>query len=61
MAQAGTVALKPHWQPLFHDPALHPLIGNAVINNRDLRVAQVNLYTALGGAWNEQPSLATAR
>lgn len=42
-AQAGTVAVKPDWQQLFHDPALQQLIGAALTNNRDLRVAALNV------------------
>ena len=42
-AQAGTVAVKPDWQQLFHDPALQQLIGAALANNRDLRVAALNV------------------
>ncbi|MGR3889140.1 AdeC/AdeK/OprM family multidrug efflux complex outer membrane factor [Pseudomonas sp. 1152_12] len=43
LAQAGAVAVTPDWQPLFHDPALQRLIGNALVNNRDLRVAALNV------------------
>lgn len=43
LAQAGTVAVKPDWQQLFHDPALQQLIGAALANNRDLRVAALNV------------------
>ena len=38
-AQAG----RGDWQQLFHDPALHRLIGDALVNNRDLRVAALNV------------------
>ncbi len=31
------------WQPLFHDPALLQLISQALVNNRDLRVAALNV------------------
>ncbi|TFF13602.1 efflux transporter outer membrane subunit [Pseudomonas sp. BCA14] len=43
LAQADTVAVKPDWQALFHDPALQHLIGAALVNNRDLRVAGLNV------------------
>ncbi|NMX76650.1 AdeC/AdeK/OprM family multidrug efflux complex outer membrane factor [Pseudomonas sp. WS 5532] len=43
LAQAGTVAVEPGWQQLFHDPALQQLIGAALANNRDLRVAALNV------------------
>jgi multidrug efflux system outer membrane protein len=43
LAQAGAVAVKPDWQQLFHDPALQQLIGAALANNRDLRVAALNV------------------
>jgi len=43
LAQADTVAVKPDWQQLFHDPALQQLIGTALVNNRDLRVAVLNV------------------
>lgn len=43
LAQAGTLAVKPDWQQLFHDPALQQLIGDALLNNRDLRVAALNV------------------
>ncbi|WP_438868332.1 AdeC/AdeK/OprM family multidrug efflux complex outer membrane factor [Pseudomonas sp. L1(2025)] len=42
-AQAGTVAVEPDWQQLFHDPALQQLISAALANNRDLRVAALNV------------------
>ncbi|TFY85358.1 AdeC/AdeK/OprM family multidrug efflux complex outer membrane factor [Pseudomonas nabeulensis] len=31
------------WQTLFRDPALQQLIGDALLNNRDLRVAALNV------------------
>jgi len=43
LAQAGTVAITPDWRQLFHDPALQQLIGDALANNRDLRVAALNV------------------
>ena len=39
LAQSGTS----DWQQLFHDPALQRLIGDALVNNRDLRVAALNV------------------
>ena len=39
LAQSGTS----DWQQLFHDPALQRLIGEALVNNRDLRVAALNV------------------
>ncbi|NWE04584.1 MULTISPECIES: efflux transporter outer membrane subunit [Pseudomonas] len=39
LAQSGTS----DWQQLFHDPALQQLIGEALVNNRDLRVAALNV------------------
>ena len=38
-AQAGSA----DWQQLFHDPALQQLIRDALVNNRDLRVAALNV------------------
>ncbi|WP_413729890.1 efflux transporter outer membrane subunit [Sodalis sp. RH22] len=34
------------WQTFFTDPAMHQLIGLALANNRDLRVAALNVETA---------------
>ncbi|MGF6097859.1 AdeC/AdeK/OprM family multidrug efflux complex outer membrane factor [Pseudomonas sp. 18175] len=39
LAQPGSA----DWQVLFHDPALQQLIGQALVNNRDLRVAALNV------------------
>lgn len=39
LAQSGTS----DWQALFHDPALQQLIRDALVNNRDLRVAALNV------------------
>src|SRR5476649_727323 len=43
LAQSGTVAITQDWQHVFHDPALQQLIANALLNNRDLRVAALNV------------------
>lgn len=43
LAQAGPLTQNPDWQQLFHDPALQQLIGEALVNNRDLRVAALNV------------------
>ena len=43
LAQAGTLTQNADWQQLFHDPALQRLIGEALVNNRDLRVAALNV------------------
>ncbi|WP_455883679.1 AdeC/AdeK/OprM family multidrug efflux complex outer membrane factor [Pseudomonas putida] len=43
LAQAGSVTPASDWQGLFHDPALQQLIGSALANNRDLRVAALNV------------------
>ncbi|WP_455825984.1 AdeC/AdeK/OprM family multidrug efflux complex outer membrane factor [Pseudomonas graminis] len=43
LAQAGSVTPASDWQGLFHDPALQQLIGTALANNRDLRVAALNV------------------
>ncbi|RMT96878.1 hypothetical protein ALP39_01448 [Pseudomonas marginalis pv. marginalis] len=43
LAQAGTLAPSSDWQQLFHDPALQQLIREALVNNRDLRVAALNV------------------
>jgi multidrug efflux system outer membrane protein len=42
-AQAGTLPQASGWQQLFQDPALQHLIGAALVNNRDLRVATLNV------------------
>ncbi|WPN96441.1 efflux transporter outer membrane subunit [Pseudomonas sp. MUP55] len=42
-AQAGALPPTADWQQLFHDPALQQLIGAALVNNRDLRVATLNV------------------
>ncbi|MDO9343088.1 MAG: efflux transporter outer membrane subunit [Pseudomonas sp.] len=39
LAQSGTS----DWHHLFRDPALQRLIGDALVNNRDLRVAALNV------------------
>ncbi|QLG92383.1 efflux transporter outer membrane subunit [Pseudomonas yamanorum] len=36
-------ASGPDWQQLFHDPAMQQLIRDALVNNRDLRVAALNV------------------
>ncbi len=49
-AQAGTTAAPNlDWQTFFRDPALRRLIGLALENNRDLRIAALNVeaYSAL--------------
>lgn len=49
-AEAGSaVAELPEWRSFFRDPALQQLIGVALDNNRDLRVAALNVeaYQAL--------------
>ena len=49
-AQAGTTAAPDlDWQAFFRDPALRRLIGLALENNRDLRIAALNVeaYSAL--------------
>ncbi|MBY8945012.1 AdeC/AdeK/OprM family multidrug efflux complex outer membrane factor [Pseudomonas sp. SH10-3B] len=43
LAQAGSSSDSSDWQQLFHDPALQQLIRDALINNRDLRVAALNV------------------
>ena len=43
LAQAGTLTPSSDWQQLFHDPALQQLIREALVNNRDLRVAALNV------------------
>jgi len=42
-AQAGSLLPTADWRQLFHDPALQQLIGAALVNNRDLRVATLNV------------------
>jgi len=43
--QGGVYRTAPtsDWQGVFHDPALHQLIDAALLNNRDLRVAALNV------------------
>ncbi|WDU64245.1 AdeC/AdeK/OprM family multidrug efflux complex outer membrane factor [Pseudomonas poae] len=43
LAQAGSAASTADWQAVFHDPALQQLIRHALANNRDLRVAALNV------------------
>ncbi|WP_242199242.1 MULTISPECIES: efflux transporter outer membrane subunit [unclassified Pseudomonas] len=43
LAHSGTVAITQDWLHVFHDPALQQLIANALLNNRDLRVAALNV------------------
>jgi multidrug efflux system outer membrane protein len=38
-----TATASADWQPLFHDATLQQLIGDALRNNRDLRVAVLNV------------------
>ncbi|MGV8842781.1 MAG: AdeC/AdeK/OprM family multidrug efflux complex outer membrane factor [Pseudomonas sp.] len=40
---AGVAASEQGWRQFFHDPALQQLIQSALLNNRDLRVAALNL------------------
>jgi multidrug efflux system outer membrane protein len=42
-AQAQPGAASADWQSLFHDPQLQALIHSALLNNRDLRVAALNV------------------
>ncbi|AZF06230.1 efflux transporter outer membrane subunit [Pseudomonas sp. R5-89-07] len=42
-AQAGTLPQTSDWQQVFHDAALQQLIDAALVNNRDLRVAALNV------------------
>ncbi|MDI2591034.1 efflux transporter outer membrane subunit [Pseudomonas sp. 681] len=42
-AVAPTTPMPAGWQTLFHDPALQQLINGALMNNRDLRVAALNV------------------
>jgi len=43
LAQAGNSDPASDWQQQFHDPALQQLIRDALVNNRDLRVAALNV------------------
>lgn len=43
LAQVGSVTPTADWQQVFRDPALRVLIGDALVNNRDLRVAALNV------------------
>ncbi|MGY2377801.1 efflux transporter outer membrane subunit [Pseudomonas sp. SDO524_S393] len=43
LAQSGSLDAGSDWAVLFHDPALRQLIGEALLNNRDLRVAVLNV------------------
>ena len=45
-ASASTPAAELAWQDYFSDPALRRLIGIALVNNRDLRVAVLNIEQA---------------
>ena len=40
---ANVAAAEQGWRQFFHDPALQQLIQTALINNRDLRVAALNI------------------
>ncbi|QXH33348.1 efflux transporter outer membrane subunit [Pseudomonas muyukensis] len=40
---AAASALPRDWQAVFHDPALRQLLASAMANNRDLRVAVLNV------------------
>ena len=40
---ANTAAAEQGWRQFFHDPALQQLIQTALQNNRDLRVAALNI------------------
>ncbi|UZD98917.1 AdeC/AdeK/OprM family multidrug efflux complex outer membrane factor [Pseudomonas mediterranea] len=42
-ALSGLAAADQGWRDLFHDPALQQLIESALANNRDLRVAALNV------------------
>lgn len=42
-ALSGTMAADMGWRELFRDPTLQQLIESAVLNNRDLRVAALNV------------------
>ncbi|WP_081253114.1 efflux transporter outer membrane subunit [Pseudomonas yamanorum] len=41
--KVGPSAAGPDWQQLFRDPVMRQLIGQALVNNRDLRVAALNV------------------
>ncbi|WP_256350181.1 efflux transporter outer membrane subunit [Pseudomonas sp. F9001] len=41
--RVGPSAAGPDWQQLFRDPVMRQLIGQALVNNRDLRVAALNV------------------
>ncbi|QDG55848.1 efflux transporter outer membrane subunit [Pseudomonas sp. NIBRBAC000502773] len=43
LAQAGNSDPASDWQQQFHDPALQQMIRDALVNNRDLRVAALNV------------------
>jgi multidrug efflux system outer membrane protein len=45
-AQGGTAAAEFGWHDFFPDPQLQRLIGVALANNRDLRVAALNVQSA---------------
>lgn len=45
-AQAAAPVAQVAWQDFFADPALHALISTALANNRDLRVAALNIEQA---------------
>ena len=40
---ANQAAAEQGWRQFFHDPALQQLIQTALVNNRDLRVAALNI------------------
>src|SRR3979490_2959098 len=40
---ANIAAAEQGWRQFFHDPALQQLIQTALVNNRDLRVAALNI------------------
>ncbi|MET0125487.1 MAG: efflux transporter outer membrane subunit, partial [Pseudomonas caspiana] len=40
---ANVAAAEQGWRQFFHDPALQQLIQTALVNNRDLRVAALNI------------------
>jgi len=42
-ALSGPIAAEQGWRDLFQDPALQQLIESALVNNRDLRVAALNV------------------
>ena len=45
-AKDGTPAAQLPWESFFADPRLHDLIARALRNNRDLRVAILNIEQA---------------